>query len=187
MSPRDLFNIILKTLGILLIKDILIALPATLGMLVDLGELESDALFIAILPLLYLILYCFIIFLLIFRSGWIIDKLRLTDGFSSTDLSINFNRRAILSIAVIFTSLLIIVQALPQLVRELVAWVDYRRSSNRFLRMEGSFDYLWMVANAVEIAIGLTILYYQHSIVDFIIQKSRQPELQTEDTVDDHS
>src|SRR6478672_2772919 len=111
MTPRDLFNIILKTLGIFLIKDILITLPSSIGILADIGDIKNDSFFILILPLFYLIVYCFIVFLLIFRSGWIIDKLRLTDGFSTTDLSINFNRSAILSIAIIFTSLLIIIQA----------------------------------------------------------------------------
>ena len=83
MTPKTLFNIILKLLGIFFIKDILLAVSQIVSVIPFLARTNnfSDSYLTLISAVLILVIYSFIAFFLIFKSSLIIEKLKLTNGF----------------------------------------------------------------------------------------------------------
>src|SRR5688572_30334992 len=101
MSPRSLFNIILKILGILLVKDILVAFPTLFGYIIYIGADSATGYGPLALMLLSLLLYGWMSWQLLVRTNEVIDLFKLDKNFPEETLSIGMHRSSVLMIAVI--------------------------------------------------------------------------------------
>src|SRR5258708_1297538 len=124
MTPRSLFNIVLKILGIFFIKDILVNIPQLLSVIflfANSNDIMEGILTFGITALV-LAVNCLISYYLIFKSELIINKLKLDKGFDQEMINLNIHRSVILSISIIVLGGLILVQEIPDFCWRLVSY-----------------------------------------------------------------
>lgn len=171
MTPRSLFNIILKILGIFFIKDILTTLPQLLSIILYLTKADTvgEAIWTLVTTILILLVYMFVSYYLIFKSELIIDKLKLNTGFDQETITLNIHRSTILSISIIVIGGLIIANEIPNLCRQLFAYFQEKRMT--YGQTNPSISY--SVLAGTKIIIGLLLIGNQRQIVNFIERKRR--------------
>lgn len=172
MTTRSLFNIIIKVIGILFVKDILTLVSSIFSVFLYYSQAQSieDGVWVVILNLILLVLYGLIFYYLIFKTDTIIDKLNLDEGTHLETVSINIHRSTVLSIVVMVTGGLILAQEVPNLCMELLQYFQDSLTSSTS-RNDSAFTYI--VFRGVKIAIGLLLLGNQRQIVNYIELKRR--------------
>jgi hypothetical protein len=171
MTPRTLFNIILKILGIFFIKDILTILPQLLSTILYLTKVDTvgEAIWTLVTTMLILLVYVFISYFLIFKSDLIIDKLKLDTGFDQETIPLNIHRSTILSISIIVIGGLILADEIPNLCRQLFAYFQEKRMTYGQTNPNISYS----VLAGAKIVIGLLLIGNQRQIVNFIEHKRK--------------
>lgn len=168
MTKRDLFNIILKILGIFFIKDILATVPQLLSISLYLTKPDvSGAVFTLVATILMLLIYILISYYLVFKTNFIIDKLKLDQGFDEATISLNIHRSTILSISIIVIGGLMVADEIPNLCRQLFAYFQEKRMT--YGQTHPSLSY--SVLAVAKIVIGLLLIGNQRQIVNFIERK----------------
>jgi len=174
MSPRSLFNIILKIFGLFLIKDMLVAIPevlATATLMFSYGN-EGLSFFSTFLVLLTISIYILITYCLVFRTGWVIDYLKLENGFSQEKLQFNLHRSVVLAIAVIVIGGLLVIAGIPQLVGQIANYVQDRGLNSGAL-YTALPNYTFLIIYSCQVLIGLLMIGYQRQIV-LLIESRRK-------------
>ncbi len=93
MTAKDLFTIILKVFGIYLIKDVLFGIPPILDFFFRGFKLSPHvAVFSLIFSFFVLGLHLVIVYLLLFKTSYLILKLKLTSDLSEKPLVVNMHR-----------------------------------------------------------------------------------------------
>lgn len=174
MTAKNLFMIILKIFGVYLIKDIIIAVPVVLGYFIrGIVSTYEEILFGFILSVLSLSFYVGIVYMLLFKTNYIISKLKLTADLSEEPMPLKVHRSTVYTIAIIISGIIILVFALPNLVREIYYWFEYI-DAQKSIFSQASFDFTKMISAFAEVMVGLLFLGNQRLIVNFIELKSRK-------------
>jgi hypothetical protein len=127
MTPKTLFNIILKVIGIFFIGDILITVPQLLSSIPYYFDASlSEAMPLLLFALLTLSAIVLVPYLLIFKSNYIINKLQLDKGFEEETIGMNVSRPAILSIALIVLGGLTLKDEIPFFCKELFTYFEQK-------------------------------------------------------------
>jgi hypothetical protein len=172
MSPRTFFTIVIKILGIYLLLDYITLCPQIISTISYNSGAEWQGIVFATLILLAVIIYYIILLrLLLFKTGWLIDKLALDKNFPEEKIEINIHRSTVLSIAVIVTGALIFVDALPSFCKEVFNWLQQRSISERLSGYQPSKG--WLVFYFAKAFIGCCMMIYQRVIVNFIELKRK--------------
>ncbi len=173
MKAKDLFTVILKVFGLYLIKDVILSIPPILAVLHQVLDVSVGAAFFSLfVSLLVFGLYFGIVYLLLFKTQWIISKLRLTSDLSDEPLVINLHRSSIYTIAIIVTGLIILVFAIPQLIRHLYDWYEYM-ASRKSMFWSNKHNYSHLLISLSEVIIGLLFLINQRVLVNFLESRRR--------------
>ncbi len=173
MSARTLFNIIIKVMGIYFIKDIVISLPYLLQVFYDFVNSDLEfALSSMLVSLAWIFIYIMIMYFMIFRTDFIIDRLKLTENIKEDPIPFNVHRSTVYSIATLLLGLFLIVYNIPLLVRELTRWYQFRSMTKGSFGAAEQFDYSLILVYVAEIVIGLLLIGNLRFIVNFI--ESRQ-------------
>lgn len=172
MTPRSLFNIILKILGIFFIKDILATIPQLLSIFLYLKDPDSanEVVWTLVMTLLILAVYVLVSYYLVFKSEFIIDKLKLDKGFNQEIIPLNIHRSTILSISVIVIGGLLVANEIPNLCRQLFSYFQEKRITHGQTNPSISYS----VLATAKIVVGLLLIGYQRQIVNFIEQKRKK-------------
>jgi hypothetical protein len=180
MTARTLFSIILKIIGVLFIKDILLSIPQLLGLFTYTLSLRDDFPFGAIaLFILSIGSYCLIAYWLIFRSEWIIEKLRLAEGFDVDPIRLNMHRSTVLSICLIVIGAMMIIHAVPLLVKEGISYYQHAKA-NRLLLSDSGIDKSFLITYAIQLILGLVLVGNQRQLVSFIELRRRNAAINEE-------
>jgi hypothetical protein len=176
MTPRNLFNIILKTLGIFFIKDILQTVPQLISAIIYLikPEGEGEALWTLIFTLLILAVYVCVAYYLIFKTNAIIDKLKLDHGFNQDSLTLNISTYHIFTIAVIVTGAYLLTTEIPNLCKYLFSYFQEKRTTHGMTKPELSYS----IYSAAKIIIGLLLIGERKRIAEFIEQQETKKEME---------
>lgn len=171
MTPRSLFNIILKVLGIFFIRDFLAAIPQVLSVFLFLATPEGrqEVIWTLVSTILILFAYGFVAFYLIFRTEVIIDKLRLENGFDQEAFQLNIHRSTILSISIIVIGGLIAVDEIPNFCRLLFSYYQQKRMTHGL--QDPGISHI--VMSGAKIMVGIIMLTNQRQIVRFIEWKRK--------------
>jgi len=174
MTAKNLFTIILKIFGIYLIKDIIIAIPVVLGYFIrGFVSTYGEIVFGFILSVLSLSFYVGIVYMLLFKTSYLISKLKLTADLSEEVMPLKVHRSTVYTIAIIISGIFILAFALPNLVMQVYAWLQFLDERNlTFPQL--TFDFTKMIAAFAEVMVGLLFLGNQRLIVNFIELKSRK-------------
>ncbi len=164
MTPKILFNIILKVIGIFFIGDILITVPQLISSIpYFLSGSWSDAIPLLFFGLVTLFIVILVPFLLIFRSNYIINKLRLDKGFEEETIGLNVQRSTVLGIALIVLGGLILKDEIPFFCKELFNYVEQKISV-----YGGNADVYYLFASAIKILIAFLLISKHHLITSWI-------------------
>lgn len=169
MSPRTLFNIILKVMGIYFVKEVLLLLPQILTGLRFLNQgWRTEAWFMLFSVIITLAIYSLVIFYFVLDTDTVIDKLELTKGIEEENLSISVHRSTVLSIVIILIGVVTIVTVPPYFLQSLSTYFGEKRFSyGTTPSPERSILY------ASELALAILMIVYQKLIVNFIELKRR--------------
>ena len=172
MTPRSLFNIILKVLGVFFIKDILISLSQLLGFVIQFGKAEvaQDLVWTVLSISIVLAVEVFFCFVLIFRTEWFIQILRLEQGFDQITIPINMHRSTILSISLIVIGGYLMVNEIPNFCRQVVLYFQEKRTL--YGRAAPKIDY--MVLTGFKILLGGLMVAEQRQLVNLIERKRKK-------------
>lgn len=172
MTPRSLFNVVLKILGIFFIKDILATLPQLISVILYLKdpEMAAQGIWMLIMSIIMLLVYGLVSYYLIFKSERIIDKLKLDMGFDQKIIQLNVHRSIILSVSIIVIGGLVVVDEIPNLCQQLFAY--FQEKGMTFGQTNPSISYT--VLAGTKILIGLLLVGNQRQIVNFIERKRRK-------------
>jgi hypothetical protein len=165
MTPRSLFNVVLKILGILFIKDILAVVPQLLSVFYMIKYNQEGEIGMTLaMTFLTLLIYIVVAYYLIFKSELIIDKLKLEQGFDQDNFPLNIHRSTILSICIIVIGGLLIAEEIPNFCRQLYSYFQEKRLT--FGQTNPTLTYT--ILSFAKIIVGLLLVGNQKQIVSFI-------------------
>jgi len=166
MSPRSLFNIVLKLFGVILVKDILLTVPSLFAVFTFWGRDSSFAFTPFAYLLLTLLLFGWMAWKLLLRTNQVIDLFKLDKDFPEEQLAINFHRSSVLSIAIIIIGGIMVVNAIPDLLKQLYTYWESRQD-NAFTQYSTA-QLVEVMGTALKLVSGLLCLGYTRTIVNYI-------------------
>jgi hypothetical protein len=172
MTPRSLFNIILKVLGVFFFRDILVYLSQLLGFATQLGKPEDipELLWTVLTMALVLVVEAFFSYLLIFKTEWFIKVLKLERGFDQETIPINMHRSTILSISIIVIGGYLVANEIPNFCRQLFVYIQEKRMTHG--QTNPKIDYT--LVSGFKILVGSLLIAEQRLFVNLIERQRRK-------------
>lgn len=166
MGSSSLFSLILKVIGLFFIRDVLESLSHTLSALIYLPQYDSanEGLINVAVTFPSLILYALLAWFFLFRTQTIIRLLRLDKGVADQQLAINADRKTLLTAAVVIAGFWILVNEIPEFIRQALYYYQERKMYARMTRPDISYAGM----SAVKIGIGLILIVFNKFIVRLI-------------------
>ena len=175
MTARSLFDIVLKVLGIYFIKDIILTVPSLFGILYSIGDGDiSGAISTLLISLFTLLVYSVVAYTMIFRSGWVMEKLKLLEKVPEDPIPLNIHRSTVVSIVILLVAIYLIAQAIPLLIRELTKWYQYAQFTKGFFNGMEPFDFSMILVYTAEIILGLLMITYHRQLVNYVELQTRK-------------
>jgi len=181
MTPRSFWAILIKILGIYIIIDTVASIPQFLGTIAFFlnqpedkygrsGALIATAYIIFAFAAYGLILWC-----TLFKTDWIIDKLKLDQGFADERFDFTMHRSAILKIAITVMGGLILVDSLPILCRDIFT---YYQDANTYNGFKKNPQTSYLILYCLKTLLGYFMLTCSRMIVNYIELKRRKPVME---------
>lgn len=180
MTPKNLFNIILKIFGLFFLREIVFIIPQLISSISyftksdTFGEVQntSEGLLTFILISATIIFYGFIIYQLLFKTNNVVGKLKLDRGFNQEEFSFNFPASLALTIALIVTGGVILINEVPNLCRNIFSYFQEKSLTHGMTKP--NFSYI--IISAVKIIIALLIIGERSRIVEFVENRKAKKE-----------
>jgi len=171
MTSKDLFTIILKVLGLFFIRDFLALLPQVYAVFLIISDETTmrEAIWTFVFTVIEVFVYGLVSYCLIFKTGFVIYKLKLDKGFDQETIGLNIHRSTVLSISIIVIGGLLVVDEIPILCRQLFTYFQQKRLSYGMTHPQIAYS----VISAVKIIIGLLLMGNQRLLVNFIERKRK--------------
>jgi hypothetical protein len=179
MSPRSLFLVVIKIIGLVFLRDALFTIPQLLSFIATIpyvtptvsGSTTHIDFSAMALPLLLILFYVTMVFLLLFKTNLVINWLRLDRGFDQPEFSFNMRMDTILTIAVIAISGFILIDEIPMLCKRILSYFQEKKLT---LGRSDSTSPL-IVVSVVKIVIALLLIGERKRIVAFIHREKDDP------------
>lgn len=174
MTPRSFFVILIKIIGIYVILTSITVIPQFIStFLFSMGTIgmESAISLTSVIGLLLLTAFCYgvILYYCIFRTDFIIDKLRLDKNFTEEKLDLHIHRSTVLTIAIIVMGGIIFTESLPYLSRAVFTYIQQRG-----MEFTENSNNAWFIFYAVKAFAGLFMLAKSRLIINFIEQQRKK-------------
>jgi hypothetical protein len=174
MTSRTLWTILLRISGLYVFFQFLNLLPNLFSSIIVVSEHGGqDALNITTFYILISATYALIISSLIFKTDWLIDKLKLNKGITEEKLELNMHRSSILHIIVIVTGLFILIDSLPLLAKQIIAYFDL---INVYRGLKNDPAAGWILYYLIKVFLGYFMVTCSRLIVNFIERKRKRSE-----------
>ena len=175
MTPRSLFTILIKVIGIYIVLGSITVVPqffSTLFMLYnESGINDSSGTAMAVIMIMIVMwLYFLLLRYCLFRTDRIIDKLSLDKHFIEEKFELNIHRSTVLSIAIIVIGGLMFVEALPVFCREIFVYFQQKQSS--ILGDEAKMDLIAIQGG--KLVIGYLLMTNSRKSVSFIERQRKK-------------
>jgi hypothetical protein len=188
MTPRSLFAIIIKVIAIYLIVASLSFIPQLLSTLMMLFQPGMSAprgeeILTSILIIILIVgFYIFFLRLCLFKTDWIIDKLRLSEGFSEEKFELNIHRSTVLKISVIVIGAVMLTDSLPMLCKQVISYIQMSRA---YMSFSQNHESGWMIYYFVKFFIGFSLISANRPIVNYIERKRKGPAIKPAETTEE--
>jgi len=174
MSIRTFWTLLLKILGIWLILSGISVVPQFINAFAFFGDNQQDnvfaAFYITALLFLTLALYAVVLKLLVFNSAWVIDKLKLDQGFPEERIDLNATLQTVLTIATIVLGGLILVDALPMLCKQVFTLIQQKSLFAEYPQ----FD--WVIFYSAKALIGYLLMTNSKTVIRYVEKKTPESE-----------
>jgi len=177
MTPRSLFAIIIKIIGLYLVLGAFVSIPQIITALFTYKSQLSynsaeDILTIGSLLVFSVSFYILVMYYCISKTEWIIDKLQLDKNFSEEKFELNIHRSTILRIAVIITGGIIVTDSLPMLCKQALSFARINSVGSDFKQNP---ETAWLAFYFVKFFIGFALISASRPVVNFIELKRKKP------------
>ena len=177
MTPRQFFNIVIKIFGLFFLREILNSVPQLISAIIMLFKPEdfTAGLFIFLGSVLILTFYIALTYQLIFKTAFIVEKLKFEKDFNDQIFEFRIPKAEVLTIALIVIAGIILTNQIPYLVKELFELIQQKKLSFGMTKT----DYSYVIISAVKIIIGLLLIGERNRISEFV--EKRHSEKQTDE------
>jgi len=174
MTPRQFFNIVLKIFGLFFLREILNSIPQLISAILMLFRPEdfTEGLFIFLGGLFILAFYIALTYQLIFKTLFLVDKLKLDKDFNDQIFDFKIPLQEVLTISIIVIAGVILVNQIPYLVKEIFEIVQTRKLSFGSTKT----DYSYIIISTVKIVIAALLIGERQRIVEFITSRNSKSE-----------
>lgn len=177
MSPKSFWTILIKSLGIYILLQALVEIPSFINMTqtiyFDGFQPYTKTNYFAWAYLLLLLgIFWLIIWGCLFKTDWIIDKLKLNSGIIEEKLGFSMHRSDILKIVIMLIGGLTLVDALPGACQELFLCIQRVKEYGGFKKDPTS---TYLLFNLIKIGFSIFMLTSSRLIVNYIEKKRRNP------------
>ena len=107
-------------------------------------------------------IFIFILWLLVFKTTWLIDKLKLTKGFTEDRLELTMERSTILTIATIVIGGVIFIDSFPLLCKQFVSLIQQGKP------FKNSQESIWILFYLIKTVLGYLLMTNSRFVVNFI-------------------
>ncbi|MBP6455682.1 MAG: hypothetical protein KA275_03030 [Chitinophagaceae bacterium] len=161
-----MFKIIIKIFGLFYIQEIINFIPQLISTLLYYSKTESkeEGIWSIIFTFVVLAFYILISFILLFKTNFILDILKLDQEFNQEEFSFNISISKALIIAIFIIAGLILINEIPNLFKQLFLY--YQKKQMTHATTKGDFSYI--ILSAVKVIIALLLIGERKKIVDFI-------------------
>jgi hypothetical protein len=170
MSVRNFWTVFLKIMGIWLVIGGFTTLAQFMSAFTFLGSNQNEnwwtILSVVGLLLLTITMYFVVLWIFVFKTSWLIDKLKLEKGFHEEKIEFNVQTSSILTIATIVIGGLIFIDALPQLCKQVFFFFQQK---NQFVESPSSE---WVIFYLVKTLVGYLLVTNSKVIVKFLQKQS---------------
>jgi hypothetical protein len=170
MSIRTFWIILIKILGIWLILESLSVLSSALWLVQGNTPSAQDILIMVVAIVFILGIYAVILWLFVFKSSWLIDKLRLDKGFAEEKIDLNVQPSTVLAIAVIVIGGIMLIDSVPELCRQIFLFIKQKYSYIE------SPVFSQIIFTGVKAVIGFLLMTNSHTVVNFIDKESKKKQ-----------
>lgn len=181
MTPKTFWTFFLKIFGLYLIWQTLILLPSFFSTLVYMFRSDDKlSVFTALCAIVVIgCTFALIFRTCLFKTDFLIKKLRLDKGFEDETVEINIHRSSLLSIATIVIGGLMLADGLPLLVFYGFQYIQRDSAYATFGRNPSS---PWLVTNFLKIVIGYFMVADSRLIINFIERKRKKAQITDEES-----
>ncbi|MDU0372499.1 hypothetical protein ACFPAF_19015 [Hymenobacter endophyticus] len=162
MTSRNLFIIIIKVIGLLTLKEILVALAQLVSTSLSYLSGGAEIVLVLLLASVAVGLFAVVPYFCLFRAAWLVDKLRLAEDIDQNMMPLNMHRSTVLSIAIIVVGGLLLMHEVPYLGLLLLRLSQERRADIT------DPDITPLVLSVAKIIIGLLFINKQRQLVSLI-------------------
>ena len=178
MTPRSFWAIVIKILGIYIILDSLPGIPGFLNTLISYKALidVTGNYQLAFFQLMYyvtvIIVYGLICWVCLFKTDWLIDKLKLDQGFREERFDFTMHRSNVLKIAVMVIGGLMLTTSFPWLCKYIFGYFE---QMDQYKRFKDSPQAILIICYFLQTIIGYFLLTCSRMVVNYIELKRKKP------------
>lgn len=185
MTPRSLLIIILRVLGIILLRALVLSvteLVSSVWYMFYYGISGTDVLFGIFITLIYILIVLALGYWLIFKTEILIDKFGLDKGFSEPVFQFNINSRSIIQMGLIITGAVILFWELPGLVKNI--YTAWQQNYMTRLTIPAKTDWSPVSVSVVRIILALLIIGERKRICQFLVKEQASEPLKQDTNSD---
>jgi Ca2+/H+ antiporter len=174
MTPRSFFAIVIKILGLYLILSSVVALPELIATFFNsylFGNDLASRVFVVVLAVITLVLYCLVLLFCLLKTDWIIDKLHLDKHFTEEKFELNISQSSILSIAIIVIGGMIFIDAIPAFCK---SFYNYVSTMDAPFHLGQKSSPGWMIYHLAQIIMSYVLMTNSRLFVNLIEKNTQQ-------------
>ena len=172
MTARTLWTIILKIFGLYILIQVFLPVTQLFSILIAATGPQAGTVWEVLVYLLLSIgLYLLMVWLFIFKTDLLIDKLKLEKSIDEEKIEINIHRSTVLTLAVLLSGILMLADNLPQLLKELNS---YLYVINAYVHFKDYPRASFIIVEFVRTLVAIFMLSCCRLIVNFIERKRRK-------------
>ncbi|SRR5690554_3912352 len=164
MLIKTFWKLLIKIIGLWFLLSCISIIPQFLSAFqFTNGTLDTEVLILIWLSLFgIIIIYVLLIRLFLFKTDWIIEKLKLENNFTEERIDVNIKSSTILTISIIVIGGLILVESIPSFFSLLFDFFQQR------VLFEKYHEASWLIFHFIKIIIGYLLMTKVKSITNYI-------------------
>ena len=172
MTIRTFWTILLKVLGIwLIIGGVSVSLQLVSTLFTFMGEdFTANLILMIFFIFLSVASYMLILWIFVFKTGWLIDKLHLEKDFKEEKFDLKIQAVTILRIVTIVIGGIMLIDALPQFCKEVMTLYQQK------IILRQSPETPWLILYLVKLIIGMLLMSNSEKIAAFVEKQSKKEE-----------
>ncbi|PZF73310.1 hypothetical protein [Taibaiella soli] len=169
MTPRSLFIIILRIIGLFLLKDIFLAIVQALQVFSMRFGPDDSPLIAVFIAMISVVISCACFWFTVAKPEIIIDKFKLDQGFKEEKFTVLIDQKSIVDVVVMTAGIFLLVDTLPLFGRTL--YQAYQRTKMGI----GGNDSFTVPYQVIKIIIAGILVFY-HKEIAALLDRKKIPE-----------